>query len=192
MQAWGEVWGIGAGCQCGVLAWSASAGAGTRCRCRYRHGGVGAGAGRSGRAGLPSATALPAPHSLPGTFLSSLVPVVSALPWGCQGPVARGGGGIRAAAGQGQLRGDTRPPLSSRPSRGCLPGGGCMGFGMGWEQAELSVPSAIACPGWGWRVAPAVPGTAGVGDAVGGCWLAVPLSPPSPCAGGAALVPAAP
>jgi len=66
-----------------------------------------------------------------------------------------------------------------------------VGFGAGWEQAECSALSAIAPLGRGWRVAPAVPGTAGVGGAAGGCWLAAPLSPPSPCAGGAALVPAA-
>lgn len=67
-----------------------------------------------------------------------------------------------------------------------------MGFGTGQEQAERLVPSAIARLRWGWWAAPGVPGTAGVGGAVGGCWLATPLSAPSPCAGGAALVPAAP
>lgn len=165
--------GAGTGCWCRVLVQVPARG----CGCRGR------------RAGLPSATGLLHPSlywgrsSLPWCLLSLLSP----------GDARHRLGGIRAAVVPEQLGGeDTQPPLSSRPSKEHLPGGGCVGFGTGQARAERLVPSAIARPGWGWCAAPGVPGTAGAGGAAGGCWPATPLSAPSPCAGGAALVPAAP
>lgn len=91
---WGELWGAGVECGVEVQAW----GAATGCWCRVLVQGTGAGAGTSmGVWVLEQACwaalchQLAAPQSLLGTFLSSLAPVVSALPWGCQ---ARAGGGL--------------------------------------------------------------------------------------------------
>lgn len=76
--------------------------------------------------------------------------------------------GVRVEARGGWCRVQARGEAwgaGARVAEGHLPGGGRLGLGT--ERAERSALSAIARLGWGWGVAPAVPGTAGVGGGAG-------------------------